>query len=105
MSLETTRNWWTRVRQLQSDLNERHPGGALYIQPTNDPQRNSCGGLAVEVSAENAAKAIANGTHVEATEGDIAKATRQGRDNLLISQAQELRAHGAVKVTLSKGRE
>jgi hypothetical protein len=98
------KDWWQRVRAVQADLDSRY-SGALYVQPIHDVQRNSFGGLAVQVSTENAAKAIANGTHVEATEGDIAKATRQGRDNLLISQAQELRAHGAVKVTLSKGRE
>ncbi len=45
---------------------------------------------------------IVNGQATEATEAEIAKALQQGRENLMLSQAQELRSNGAVKVVLGR---
>jgi len=102
MSLSQIQSWWQRVRATQADLNARFPEGVMWVQPTNDPQRNTYGGLAVQVSTETAAKMIVNGHATEATEGDIAKAQEQAKENLMLSQAQELRNNGAVKVILGR---
>lgn len=98
--MSTIQTYWATFRETERALGEKYPGGVLWITPTNDRKRNTCGGDAVQVTVAVAAKGIVEGTHTEATEAEIQIALEHGRQGHAISQAQTLRTNGLTKLVL-----
>jgi hypothetical protein len=96
------KEYWRQVRIVEAELRAAHPSGCLFTTPTNDPQKNTCGGDAVHVTIEVAARGIVEGKSRVATEAEIATHKRHSEENLARSQAQDLRSQGLLKVVLGR---
>jgi hypothetical protein len=87
--------YYPAMRAKKAELLEQHPSGYLYISPI-------AGGAAIEVNIENGARPIVLGTHRESTAAEIELLHQRAKENILMSQAQELRTQGLVNLKAGK---
>lgn len=100
--MSTTQEYWRAVRAMETALSEKYPEGVLFISPTNDKRKNTCGGEAVETSIAVAARNIVEGKAVEATESEVTNYRRRSVNNLHQSDAQTMKSFGLTKLVIGK---
>jgi hypothetical protein len=102
--MDRLKRYWESVRAVQKELDQQFPGGSLFVTPVHDPAQNFFGGDAVQVEPSIAAKGIVEGRFRVSTESEIVTCHRHGQERQSITDAQNLRATGMVKVILSPAR-
>jgi hypothetical protein len=102
--MDRLQRYWATIREQQKELDRQFPGGSLFITPVHDPSRNFFAGDVVEVDTMNAAKLIVEGRFKISLESEVVTHLRRCQERQAITDAQNLRINGMVKVLLSPAR-
>jgi hypothetical protein len=96
--------YWNEVRAKEAEFTQQFPEGVLFVTPNHDPSRNFFAGDAVQVDPMIAAKGVIEGRFRLSTASEVQTYHSRGQERQAITDAQNLRTNGMVKVLLSPAR-
>ena len=95
--------YFRNVRSEEKLLDQKHPNRVVYITSVKNSAKNSLAGMTVSATPYNAARAITDETHREASDTEIKLFLEHQERNRLDTQRSETRKKKEIVVVMDRG--
>jgi hypothetical protein len=98
--------YWAKVRELREKLKEQYPDGYCFLVSMHKLDKNTKGGIIVQVSVDRAAELLADDTHRPPTKDELAayqSAQERERERINAAELRKVKQNLSVELMLPNG--